>query len=281
MKKHGFLACVALTGALMLGGCSAPKNITYFQDLTENTTLTTQPEQAIRLRPGDKVSIVVNSKDPSLASLFNLPIITSRGGTGSSYNGTGSMTRSYSGNNDGISSYTISQQGTINFPVLGVLKVAGMTRHELAKFIQDELIHRDLVKDPTVTVEYLNTGVNVLGEVGSPGRYDMNKDKLTLLDALALAGDMTINGRRDAVRVLRTENGKTQVYLIDMMDAKSMFNSPAFYLQQDDVVYVEPNDYRKRMTTVNGNQSLSASFWISVVSVCSSLAVLVVNLVQK
>lgn len=270
-----------MAGVLMLaGGCSAPKDITYFQDLNTTMVVDNQKSQEIRLRAGDKVSIVVSSKDPALASLFNLPVTTSRVGGSTNYNGNGSQLRSYSGESSGMSSYTIAPDGTINFPVLGSLHVAGMTRHELCGFIQGELMGRDLVKDPTVTVEFLNTGINVLGEVKSPGRYDLNKDHLTVLDALALAGDLTIDGKRNSVKVLRTQGGKTQVYVMDLTKGREVMGSPAFYLQQDDVVYVEPNDYKKRTTTVNGNTSLSAGFWISVVSVCSSLAVLVVNLVK-
>ncbi|MDE5652717.1 MAG: polysaccharide biosynthesis/export family protein, partial [Muribaculaceae bacterium] len=167
------------------------------------------------------------------------------------------------------------------FPVLGNLHVEGMTRAELAGFIKGELIGKNLIKDPTVTVEFLNTGISVLGEVNAPGRYVLNRDELTVLDALAMAGDLKIQGRRDNIRVMRKEGDKTKVYMLDLTSGKNIYNNPGFYLQQDDMVYVEPNDYRKRETTVNGNTSLSASFWISVVSVLTSVAVLVVNLVKK
>lgn len=279
-KNLSLIAGVALVGVSLLGGgCSAPKDIAYFQDINETQEIITQAKQALRVRPDDKLSIVVNSKDPSLASLFNLPVMTNRLGQSQNYNGT--TARSYSGSSEGMSSYTVSPEGTIFFPVLGELKVEGMTRTELAGFIKGELIGRDLIKDPTVTVEFLNTGISVLGEVGNPGRYDVNRDQISVLDAITLAGDLGINGQRTNVKVIRNENGKAKMYVLDLTNTKELYQSPAFYLHQEDVVYVEPNDYRKRQTTVNGNTSLSASFWISVVSVCSSLAVLVVNLAKK
>lgn len=281
LTKKSIFAVSAAGLMLLASSCTAPKDITYFKDVEQAAVITTSPEQQIRVRPGDKLSILVSSKDPSLASLFNPMVVTNSIQNNQNYNGSSSVSRNYSSSGTGMSAYTVAPDGTIQFPVLGKMEVAGFTRNELASFIQGQLIGRDLVKDPTVTVEFLNTGVNVLGEVNAPGRYDINKDRLTVLDAIALAGDLTINGQRKNVKVLRNINGKTQIYFVNLQDTKELMNSPAYYLQQDDIVYVEPNDYKKRTTTVNGNNTLSASFWISVVSVCSSLAVLVVNLVQK
>ena len=155
-----------------------------------------------------------------------------------------------------------------------------MTRAEVAAFIKGEIIGRNLIKDPTVTVEFVNTGISVLGEVKSPGRYNINRDEFTVLDAIALAGDLDIQGNRTNVRVLRKEGNETKVYVMDLTSGNSVYNSPAFYLQQDDIVYIEPNDYRKRQTTVNANTTMSAGFWVSIVSVLTSVAVLIVNLVK-
>lgn len=140
---------------------------------------------------------------------------------------------------------------------------------------------RELVKDPTVTVEFVNTGINVMGEVMTPGRYDINRDHLTVLDALSLAGDLTINGRRENVKVLREENGQTKVYTLDLTDLNKLVKSPAYSLQQNDVVYVEPNDFRKRQTTVNGNNALSTGFWISVASLITSAVTTIGVFVNK
>lgn len=275
-------ASLLLVGTLLMaGGCKAPKNITYFEEIKSPTVIQMQPEQKIHIRPMDKISISVSSKDPSLAALFNLTKIANNASS-APISGTGASSLTYSSTGDNATSnYTVSSKGTIEFPVLGTLHVAGMTREELCGFIKGELVGRDLVKDPTVTVEYVNTGINVIGEVNSPGRYDINRDQITILDAVTLAGDLTINGQRENVKVLREENGTTKVYFVDLTNAHELLNSPVYYLQQNDVVYVEPNDFKKRTTTVNGNTMISAGFWISIVSVVSSLSVLIVNLVDK
>lgn len=268
-------AAVLTAASLLLGGCT-PKNVAYFQDLDENVVLTQADSQAIRLEPGDKLSIVVHSKDPQLASLFNLPITAVRtGGNSSLLSGTGTVTRNYGGS-DGMSNYTVATDGTIDMPVLGVLKVEGMSRSELIGFIKGELIGRNLIKDPTVIVEFLNTGLNILGEVKSPGRYDMNRDKISIVEALALAGDLTIQGQRNNVKVIReTQDGKLKTYVVDLTKGKETLESPAYYLRQNDIVYVEPSGVQKRQTTVNGNTALQASFWVSVASLLTSVAVLI------
>lgn len=272
----GLLAALVL----LLGSCGTPKEIAYFDDFQTATQVENHARRQIKVRPDDKLQITVSSKDPQLAALFNLPSITSRLGQGGTiYNGSNSN-YNYGIANEGINCYTVDPQGNIDFPVLGELHVEGMTRSELAGFVKGELMGRNLIKDPTVVVEFINTGISVLGEVKVPGRYLMNRDEVTLLDALSMAGDLTIQGQRTNVRVLRNEGDTTKIYVVDLTKGSELMNSPAFYLQQDDVVYVEPNDYRKRETTVNGNTALSAGFWMSVVSVLTSVAVLIVNVVR-
>lgn len=270
-----------LLAVLLLGGCATPKKVSYLEDITVITRTEATARQQIRIRPDDKLQIVVKSKDPQLSGLFNLPAITNRVGQGGVVSTTPSTLAPSTGTSEGLLAYNVNAEGDIDFPVLGTLHLAGMTRDEAASFIKGELMGRDLVKDPVVTVEFLNTGVSVLGEVKTPGRYLTNRDEVTLLEALAMAGDMTIQGRRDNVRVLRREGDTQQVYIVDLSDSQNLFNSPAYYLHQDDVIYVEPNDYRKRETLVNGNSSLSTSFWLSVTSVLTSVAVLIVNLTKK
>lgn len=278
MKKLRFLkagTCIAGV-ALLLSSCGTTKKVAYFQDLDETViTQMAQPQQ-IRVQPDDKLSIVVSSKDPSLAAIFNLPIITNRAGQAASVSGTGTTLRTYNGSStDGISNYTVSPEGTIDFPILGILKIEGMTRSEVAAYIKGELVGRDLIKDPTVTVEFLNVGISVMGEVNHPGRYDLNRDNLTVIEALSLAGDLTIQGQRENILVIRKEDGGIKTYRMDLTNGQQMMQSPGYYLKQDDVIYVEPNGVRKRQTTNNGNTALSASFWVSVASVLTSVAVLI------
>ena len=133
------------------------------------------------------------------------------------------------------------------------------------------------MKDPVVTIEYANLGFNVLGEVNRPGRYIFDRDHLTILDAISMAGDLPIQGRRYNVFVMRKTGDMRTTYRVNLQSCKELLQSPAFYLQQNDVVYVEPNNYRARQTTVNGNNILSAPFWISVASLLTSIAVLIVK----
>lgn len=267
---------------MMLAGCSVPKDVAYFQDTDTATIIENVKNVPIRVEPGDKLAIVVKTKDATLSALFNMPVYSNRIGQGGSTSGTNSELRSYSGvNAESIASYTVTPEGTIDFPILGYIHVAGMTRSEVAAYIKGEIQGRELAKDPTVAVEFLNSGVSILGEVGVPGRYDLNRDDLTVLEALALAGDLTINGQRQNVKVLRKEGDKIMTYALDLTDASKLVTSPAYYLRQDDVIYVEPNKIRKRSTTINANNTLSVSFWMSVASVLTSVVTTVAVFVNK
>ncbi len=231
--------------------------------------------KAIRVQPYDKLSITVTCKDPALAKMFNLQISTNSTQQRSSFSGTGSEMRDYGvAYSDGISGFTVAPDGTIDYPVLGKIKVEGMTRNELAAFIKGEIMGRGLIKDPIVTVEFMNIGFSVLGEVRSPGRYDLNTDVITILEGISLAGDLNVQGQRENIKVVRREGDKVQTYIVDITDAQGMLKSPAYYLKQGDVIYVEPNDIRKRQTTANGNSVTNVSFWISVASLLTSAAIL-------
>lgn len=273
--RHGVTPLAVSLILLLIGvaGCSAPKDVAYFQDVTAETVVPVSAAQGISIKPGDKLSIVVKAKDAALTELFNLGVTATRIGTPSTPSG--GVAKTFTTGNDGMSSYTVTPQGTIDFPVLGKLTVSGMTRSELAGFIKGELMGRDLVKDPVVTVEFMNIGVSVLGEVTNPGRYDVNLDNITLLDALSLAGDLTIQGQRNNVKVIRRQSDGIHTYVVDLTDMGKTVASPAYSLQQGDIIYVEPNGVKKRTTTVNGNTALSASFWVSVASLLTSVAVLI------
>lgn len=269
MRRTGALKLLAvIAGALIfLGSCGTPKDVTYFQDAHPNESITIEKPYYITFKPGDKVSIVVKSKDPELASLFNLPIVSSNA---AQINGS----EVYS-TNQNVSYYTIDANGEIDFPVLGKVKISGLKREEVAALIKGMLIGRDLVKDPVVTVEFANLYYSVLGEVNHPGEFSIDRDKITLLDAISKAGDLTIYGKRDSIVVLREENGERKAYNVSMLSFKDLTSSPAYYLRQNDVVYVKPNDTRARQATVNGNNVRSTSFWISLASLLTSVAVLI------
>ena len=247
--------------SVMLFSCSSTKKITYMQGVPDGAVFN-DTEQILRVQTGDKISIVVKSKDPQLSELFNLSVASSRIGSTSS------------SSSQQLSCYSVPSDGCIDVPVLGKVKVVGMTREQIAETIKQSLISQNLVKDPIVTVEFENLHFSVLGEVNTPGQYSIDHDKITLLEALSKAGDLTIYGRRDNVMVVRQQAGQRQVYRVDLTDATSLANSPVAYLQQNDIVYVDPNNVKKRQSTVNGNNVLSTSFWFSVASLVTSIVVL-------
>ncbi len=259
-----------LTGVTVLSSCGSSKQVVYFQDLKPGETEIKLPEvKAITIRPEDKISIIVNSRDPQLTDLFNLPYVTRQLGQSSNTYSTGTS--------QGVSVYTVDANGEIDFPVLGKVYVAGMKREEIAEYIKSELIKENLVKDPVVTVEFANLCISVLGEVNNPGRFNIDRDRLTVLDALSMAGDLTIYGNRYKVMVLRQEGDVQRVYGLDLTSGEHVYSSPAYYLQQNDVVYVEPNAVKARQSTVNGNNVRSTSFWISLASLLTSVAILIFN----
>ena len=183
-KNHLFI----FTLLLLLSSCDVSKRITYFQDIQDYQMATgteEQPTPEIRLRPEDKISIIVNTKVPELTNLFNLPYISRV---------LGQSSENIIGTSQGTSGYIIKADGTIDFPVLGMVQAAGKTRDELGGYIKSELINRNLVNDPVVTVEFVNLQFSVMGEVKVPGSYKITRDHITLLDALSRAGDMNING---------------------------------------------------------------------------------------
>lgn len=270
MKK---LLLIAVGAALMLASCSTPKNIAYFQDTEEAEGAQIVAVKNITLRPGDMISIIVNAKTPELTALFNLPYTSQRIGQNNNASISGTS-------NSQISGYTIGDDGCVDFPTLGRIKIAGLTKQEVARLVKNELRNQGQVNDAVVTVEFMNLAYEVLGEVSRPGRYAIAKDGLTVLDAIATAGDLGIQGNRENVKVLRNENGFQKTYELDLCSTSSLINSPAYYLQQDDIIYVEPNDFRKRQTRVNGNNVRSASFWMSLGSFVTS-TILVVQRISK
>lgn len=262
----------------LLGSCAAPKNVAYFQDAEDIRGMTLQDEQPLRLRPKDKINILVSSADPLLVSQFNLTAAT---GTMRSVGST-TLPKTTAGSTGGNSTaqllaYTVDEQGDINFPVLGKVAVAGKTRQEVAEYIRLRLINRDLVRDPIVTVEYVNLGVNVLGEVNRPGRIDITKDYFTIVDAIAQAGDLTVLGQRENVMVHREVDGEDQTYIINLCNRQDMLSSPAYYLQQNDVIYVTPNSKKRREARSSGNTFNQPAIWVSIVSLLTTIAVLLIK----
>lgn len=254
--------------------CTTPKNVVYFQNAEAIRGMTLQDEQPLRLRPKDKINIIVNTSDPLLVRQFNLTAATNNmrsvGNTDSPLLTAGGSSSSTAQ----ILAYTVDEQGDISFPVLGKVSVVGKTRQEVSVYLHDRLIERELIKDPIVTVEYVNLGVNVLGEVNRPGHINIQKDFFTILDAITYAGDLTIDGQRENVMVMREVDGEDQTFVINLCDRQDMLSSPAYYLQQNDVVYVSPNSKRKRESKTTGNIFNQPAIWVSLAGLLTTISAL-------
>lgn len=247
-----------------MSSCSPVKEVFYFQDLNPDVAPQVVSRQPIKIRPGDKISIVVNSKDPHMGATFNFQqsMLQVSANTGSIDNPYG---------------YTVDKNGEINFPALGHIHIGGMTKEELTAYIETELINRELLKDPIVIAEFKNFYISVMGEVSKPGRYNIKNDNITLLEGLSMASDLTIYGNRSKIMVLREEGDKQVAYYVDLRSAKQLYSSPVYYLKQNDIIYVEPNSMRASQSTVNGNTFKSAPFWLSLASFLLTITVLFVK----
>ena len=222
--------CAAI--ALLLCSCGSQKDLAYFQDV-QTGALDSAVGQLNTIRTGDVLMISVSSSTPELAIPYNL--FASRSQIANATSAVNSSSRVIS--NVTYEGYTVDSEGNINFPVLGKIAVAGMTREQLANHLQTVL--SDVMPDPVVTVSFVNFFVTVIGEVARPGTYNFPGDRLTLLEAIGFAGDLTVYGERTKVMVIREENGKRHVEVLNLK-SKDIFTSPYFYLKQNDVVYVEP-----------------------------------------
>ncbi|MBQ7518325.1 MAG: polysaccharide biosynthesis/export family protein [Bacteroidales bacterium] len=266
MRKFFLLFTLAF---ISLTACRTYEKINYIQDVKPGVNEPIDNFSAVRIQPRDMISIVISSRNPELSKLFNLPVVSYQ--AGSEFSETGTSQR--------LLGYTVSDDGTIDFPILGTLHLEGLSRKETADLIKKKLIDGNYIKDPVVTVQFLNFKVAVIGEVTMPGTYTFEGDKLTVLDALGLAKDLTIFGRRDRVFVIREQNGERTIYQLDLRSVE-MFKSPAYYLKQNDVVYVEPNNVRAGQSTINENNVKSVSLWISIGSFLATIATLLVNVIH-
>lgn len=252
------LSGLALLLTIMtLSGCGTHKDLVYMQNDTYGQLEEILNLNKIKVQPQDQLSIIVSCKEEELASLVNLKRPTASGGGGES----------------GRLVYTVDESGDINFPQLGKIHIAGLTREEISEKIGGLLIQEELLSDPIVIVEFSNLHFSALGAVNSPGSYSITNDKLTLLEGLAMAGDLSPNGEREIV-VIREQGGQRIKYIVDLRD-KNIFDSPVYYLQQNDIVYVKPDNKIARQAADNPNDFKSIGLWISIVTFVSTMAVLV------
>ncbi|NCA78936.1 MAG: polysaccharide export protein [Sphingobacteriia bacterium] len=248
--------------ALVLLSCASNKKIPYFKGISEKDSLiNTAIQYETRICSGDMLTIVVSGLEPLAVAPFNLPIIT--------YNSPGSE-QLYT--TPTFQPYLVDINGEITFPVLGKIKLAGLKKSEAINLIQNKLVQ--YLKDPIVTIQFLNYKVTVLGEVGRPGSYTITNERVSILEALGLAGDMTVYGKRDNVLLIRENNGKKEFIRLDL-NSTTPLSSPYYYLQQNDVIYVEPNSTKLRSAA-----SLNVSLWLTAVSTLASMVTVIVALIN-
>ena len=269
MTKNILLSLLAV---LALCSCTTSKEnataLNYFTNLGQEGTLPDAGnDYLIRVQPDDELIINVTSAVPEATAMYNVP----------SSNPATRGTTEVQGNSRLIT-YVVDHEGNINFPVLGVLHVKDMTTSQVEKLIKDKVAEK--VKDPYVRVQLTGYGVNVMGEVNAPRRVYIGKEKITLLEVLTLAGDLTQYARRDNVLVIRTVDGKRTYQRLNLQDS-SIFSSPYFYMQQDDVVYVEPNKIKVDNSKYNQFNAYKLTMVSTIVSMASVIASLVIALTVK
>lgn len=262
MKFKSITTATGLSLILLVSSCSSPKNIAYMQNAVFGQEEAVLNLNEIKVQPQDRLSIVISCKEPELARQFNLVQTENRVGQSDQQQSQGR-----------VSVYTIDLEGNIEFPVLGKIHIAGLNRQQISEKIADTLKDGRWINDPVVSVEFANLHFSVVGEVKSPGTYAISNDKMTLLEGIAEAGDLTEFGEREII-VVREQDGKRKKYLVDLKD-NSLFDSPAYYLQQNDVIYVQPNKAVARKAEDNPNNLKSISLWTSIASLITTIAVLV------
>ena len=258
-----FRILAVLLVAIGSASCVTQKQLTYLREADSQTadSLNTrfQPQTEAIIRSGDALTIFVSALDIEAVTPYNLPTVT-YATPGTEKTQTTPM----------LQYYIVDEEGNIEFPVLGAIHVAGLKRNEVAQLIKSKLEQQ--VVNPLVQVSLVNAHVSVLGEVNKPGQVPMTTGRITILEALAAAGDMTPFGKRDNVLITREVDGKLQIARVDVRSA-DLLTSPYYYLQQNDVVYVSPNKVRAVSST-------NAGLWLSMVSTVASAATVIVTVVN-
>ena len=233
MKKSLSIVLAVVT-LVMLTGCVSTKKIVYFQEtddvFREGQQIMQQYE--MRLKPADQILVKVTCSEPQLLEIFAQDVTMGSTGNTSNISNAGSLTNSYG--------YTVSGEGNVVLPAVGSVHVAGLTSEQTARVIEERIVNANLIKDPEVTVRLLNARVAVLGAVKNPQVVNLTSERNTVLDILSQCGDIGDTGLRQNITLYREENGVRKKYPIDLTSA-DVFTNEAFYVQQNDLIYVEPN----------------------------------------
>lgn len=255
---------------VLVSSCHSNNQLVYFEDLQESNDKVMKLDStnfSLKIVPDDELLITVTSLLPEASAMYNLPMVNLA--TKGAVSATGNVA---------MQTYIVDSQGDIRFPMIGKIHVAGMTTNELTDFLVQNISKE--VDDPIVRVEVVNFAINVMGEVKTPGRYNFKTQQVTVLDALATAGDLSEYGRRDNVLLVRRDGGKTIYHRFNLRDAESM-NSPYFFLKQNDVIYVEADDVKAGNAKYSTNNSYKLSLASTIVSTISVIASLVIALTVR
>lgn len=265
MKKFYYLF-VVLAVATIMSSCGSTKNVAYFKNSDSIDFSQSRRLYDAKIMPKDQLTITVNTTDPEVSIPFNLLM-----------QNTYTQGRSLSTGGGTVMPYLVDNEGYIKFPIIGALKVVGLTKRQCERMIEDKIRpYLSENENPVVTVQMSSYSISVLGEVARPGTFMVSREEITILEALAQAGDLTIYGVRDKVKLIRKNaDGKKEMHTLNLNDA-NIVNSPYYYLQQNDVVYVEPNKVKAQNSSVGSMTTL----WFSATSILISLTSLLYNILK-
>ena len=257
MKKL-LIPFVLMVMIMLIGSCSGSKQVAYFQNIDSISLAASRGLYEAKIMPKDELTITVITTNPQASAPFNLTVSNTIGSSGQLSNGQGSL-----------QGYLVDNNGNINFPVLGTIHVGGLTKNQAEEKIRDGVKpYLAASENPIVTVRMSSYRVTVVGEVGSPRVIPVSTEKMSIIEALAQAGDLSIYGKRNNVLLIREDaTGQKQAHRLNLNDA-NIFNSPYYYLQQNDIIYVEPNGVKAKNSAIGS----STTIWFSFIGIVTSVA---------
>lgn len=265
MKKL-LISFVLLAMIMFVGGCSSSKQVAYFQNIDSISLVASRGLYDARIMPKDQLTITVLTTNPEASAPFNLSVNNTIGTNGRLSTTSGSL-----------QGYLVDNNGNINFPIIGTLHVAGKTKTECEEMIKNKVMpYLNANENPIVTVRMSSYRVTVIGEVGRPSVVPVSTEKMSIIEALASAGDLSIYGKRSNVLLIREDaTGEKHAVRVNLNDA-NLFNSPYYYLQQNDIIYVEPNSVKSKNSAIGS----STTIWFSFIGILTSVASLIVNILR-
>lgn len=267
MKNKMISSCFLALLIFIMASCAGSKKVAYFQNVDHVDLSASKGLYDAKIMPKDMLTITVSTTDPAAATPFNLSVSNTLPVTGQLNTGAGAL-----------QGYLVDNNGDINFPIVGKIHVAGLTKNECQDAIRRKVMpYLAETENPIVTVRMSSYRVTVIGEVGKSCVIPVSTEKMSILEALASAGDLSIYGKRDNIMLIREDaTGQKSVHRLNLNDA-DLINSPYYYLQQNDVIYVEPNSVKAKNSAIGQ----SVTIWFSLISIMTSIASLMVNILRN